>query len=126
MPYSYEEQLIDAAAMRRQRLGMGLLFRADRARRQWRSGVRTLWHSAFLATLLCAGCVAVSFVTHLLATDPALSRPRPAASAPTAATASAASARSAGPERGSATGSGADRGADPGREPGTDPAGMRR
>lgn len=70
MAYEYDDQLIDATAVRRQRLTAALLYRGDRLRRQWTDRVRTLLISVFVTVLLSAGCVAVSFVTTLLASDP--------------------------------------------------------
>lgn len=73
MAYEYDDQLIDATAVRRQRLTAALLYRNERLRRQWSDRLRTLLIGAFLTVLLCAGCVAVSFVTKLLSDDPVLS-----------------------------------------------------
>lgn len=88
MPYTYDDQLIDAVAVRRRRLSLALLFGRQRLRRTWSDRVSTFMISAILAVLACAACVAISFVTHLLSSDPALQRNRPGApggNSPTAA-----------------------------------------
>ncbi len=76
MAYEYDDQLIDATAVRRERLTAALLYGRNRLRRQWSDRLRTALISAFLTVLICAGCVAVSFVTTLLADDPALASNR--------------------------------------------------
>lgn len=69
MAYTYDDQLVDAVAVRRRRLTLALLFGADRQRRQWSDQLMMFLVSAFVAALLAAGCVATSFVTNLLAEE---------------------------------------------------------
>lgn len=69
MSYGYDDQLIDAVSVRRRRLESALLFADQRLRRTWSDRVRTFVLAAFFAVLAAAGCVAVSYVTHLLAND---------------------------------------------------------
>lgn len=75
--YTYDDQLMDAVKVRRRRLAGALLHREDRLRRTWSDGIGTLLVSVFLAILVCAVCVGVSFVTHLLSKDPVMKN-RPA------------------------------------------------
>lgn len=82
MPYTYDDQLVEAAGVRRRRLVAAVLYGPDRLRRTWNPGVRSLIHGAFVAVLICAVCVAISFIGSLLSKDPALHRPRAAAVAP--------------------------------------------
>ncbi len=82
MSYGYDEQLIDAVAVRRQRIESALMFGDQRLRRTWSDRTRTFVLAAFLAVIAAAGCVAVSFVTHLLSTDTTI---RPTAVAPSTA-----------------------------------------
>ncbi|MDE9367035.1 hypothetical protein PZ938_15570 [Luteipulveratus sp. YIM 133132] len=72
MSYSYDDLLIESVATRRQRLGGALMFGQERLRRDWSDRLRTFVAGVFLAALAAAGCVAVSFVTHLLSSDPTL------------------------------------------------------
>jgi hypothetical protein len=67
--YGYDEQLIDAVAVRRRRIESALMFGDQRLRRGWSDRVRTFVIAAFLAVIAAAACVAVSFVAHLLSTD---------------------------------------------------------
>lgn len=73
--YTYDDQVIDAVRVRRQRLAQALLHRDQRLRRQWSERVGAFLVSAFLAVLACAACVAVSFVINLLSSDGTLQRP---------------------------------------------------
>lgn len=66
MAYTYDEQLIDAVAVRRRRLTAALLHGQHRLQRQWSDRVMTFAAGAGAATLIAAGCVAVSFVADLL------------------------------------------------------------
>jgi hypothetical protein len=67
--YGYDDQLIDAVAVRRRRIESALLFGDQRLRRTWSDRTRTFVVAAFLTVVAAAGCEAVSFVTHLLSTD---------------------------------------------------------
>lgn len=67
MTYSYDEQLIDAVAVRRRRLTGALLHGTSRLRRQFSDRLVTFTVGAGLSVLIAAGCVAVSFVRDLLA-----------------------------------------------------------
>ncbi|CAN5609608.1 hypothetical protein BH23ACT6_BH23ACT6_11060 [soil metagenome] len=67
MSYTYDEQLIDASGVRRQRLTGASLHGHNRLRRQFSNLAMTFLASALVATLGAAACVAVSFVIHLLA-----------------------------------------------------------
>ena len=69
MGYTYDDQLVDAVAVRRRRLTSAMMFGEDRQRRQWSDQLSMFLVSAFVAVLLSAGCVAVSFVTSLLAEE---------------------------------------------------------
>lgn len=81
--YGYDEQLIDAVAVRRRRIETALMFGDQRLRRAWSDRARTFVLAAFLAVIAAAGCVAVSFVTDLLSRD---STVRPVSSVPSALT----------------------------------------
>lgn len=74
MAYDYDEQLIEAMGARRQRLAQALMYGPDRLLRRWTNRLSTHLVSAFVAVLICTVCVAVSFVTNLLAKDPSLQR----------------------------------------------------
>lgn len=74
MAYDYDEQLIEAMGARRQRLAQALMYGPDRLLRRWTNRIGTHLASAFTAVLVCAVCIAVSFVSNLLANDPALKR----------------------------------------------------
>jgi len=65
--YSYDEQLIDATWVRRKRLTGALLHGPGRLRREFSNLWMTFMASGLIAALISAGCVAVSFVVHLLA-----------------------------------------------------------
>ncbi|MGB3827784.1 MAG: hypothetical protein WA962_03330 [Ornithinimicrobium sp.] len=67
MAYTYDEQLIDAVAVRRRRLTGALLHGPERLRHQFSDRVGTFALGAGLGVLIAAGCVAVSFVRDLLA-----------------------------------------------------------
>jgi hypothetical protein len=69
LSYGYDDQLIDAVAVRRRRIESALMFGDQRLRRSWSDRTRTFVGAAFLAVIAAAGCVAVSFVTNLLAND---------------------------------------------------------
>lgn len=70
--YNYDDLLIESVAVRRRRLGGALMFGRERLRRDWSDRVKTFVGGAFLAALAATGCVAVSFVTNLLANDDSL------------------------------------------------------
>ncbi|MCH1868176.1 hypothetical protein [Nocardioides sp. CFH 31398] len=70
MSYTYDEQLIDAVAVRRQRLTAALMFGPDRLRREWHDRIRPFIGGALLAAVIAAGCVATSFVQQLFAENP--------------------------------------------------------
>lgn len=74
MAYDYDEQLIEAMGARRQRLAQALMYGPDRLLRRWTNRLSTHLVSAFVAVLICTVCIAVSFVTNLLAKDPSLQR----------------------------------------------------
>jgi hypothetical protein len=63
MAYQYDDQLIEAAAVRRERLTAALLYGPDRSRRQWSSNLGSSLAGAFLGGLLCAGCVGASYLS---------------------------------------------------------------
>ena len=66
LPYAYDDQLIDAVAVRRKRLLAGFLFGMKRTRRIWRDRLSTFAVSLIMAVVICAVCVGVSFVTSIL------------------------------------------------------------
>lgn len=66
MAYTYDEQLIDAVAVRRRRLTGALLHGPARLKRPWSDRAMAFAAGAGLAALIAAGCVAVSFVRDLL------------------------------------------------------------
>lgn len=76
MAYDYDDQLIEATAVRRGRLAHALLYGQERLHRRWNDRVGTHLASAFLAVLICAVCVAISFVIRLFSEDPMMNRPR--------------------------------------------------
>ncbi len=65
MPYAYDDQLIDAVAVRRKRLVGAFLFGANRTRMMWPDRVVTFMWSLILAVVICAVCVALAFVQSL-------------------------------------------------------------
>jgi hypothetical protein len=69
MSYGYDEQLIEAVAVRRRRIESAFMFGDQRLRRAWSDRARTFVYAAFVAVLAAAACVAVSFVTNLLSKD---------------------------------------------------------
>lgn len=80
MAYDYDDQLIEATAVRRVRLAHALLYGPDRLQRRWSDRVGTHLAAAFLTVLICAVCVAVSFIVQLFSNDPMMNRPRALAS----------------------------------------------
>ncbi len=70
MSYTYDEQLIDAVGVRRERLVGALLHGPHRLRHSFSDRLMTYAVSAGLAALVAAVCVGVSFVTDLLARSP--------------------------------------------------------
>ncbi len=66
MPYAYDDQLIDAVAVRRKRLLAGFLFGMKRTRRIWHDRLSTFAISMIMAVVICAVCVGVSFVSSIL------------------------------------------------------------
>lgn len=76
MSYEYDDQLIDATAVRRRRVVGALLHGRLRTQRQWNDRLGLLVASVFVAVLVCAGCVGVSFVTDLLSRDTTVSGAR--------------------------------------------------
>ena len=79
MSYGYDDQLIDAVGVRRRRIEAALMFGDQRLRRVWADRVRTFVLAAFLAVIAAAACVAVSFVTQLLSSDPTVRPTTPVA-----------------------------------------------
>ncbi|MGL4745009.1 MAG: hypothetical protein ACRCXL_11555 [Dermatophilaceae bacterium] len=76
MADDYDEQLIEATRVRRDRLTQALLHGPHRLRRVWTDRVGTHLASAFVAVLACTVCVAVAFVAQLLENDPTVGRSR--------------------------------------------------
>ena len=66
LPYAYDDQLIDAVAVRRKRLLAGFLFGMKRTRRIWHDRLSTFAISMIMAVVICAVCVGVSFVSSIL------------------------------------------------------------
>lgn len=69
MPYAYDDQLIDAVAVRRKRLLSGFLFGQQRIRASWHERVSTFVGSIILAIVICAICVAIAFVMSIFRTE---------------------------------------------------------
>lgn len=65
MPYAYDDQLIDAVAVRRKRLLAGFLFGVRRTRTIWQDRLSTFVGSLILAVIICAVCVAIAFVMSI-------------------------------------------------------------
>ena len=65
MPYAYDDQLIDAVAVRRKRLLAGFLFGVRRSRTIWQDRLSTFVGSLILAVIICAVCVAIAFVMSI-------------------------------------------------------------
>lgn len=65
VPYAYDDQLIDAVAVRRKRLLAGFLFGVRRTRIVWRDRLSTFMGSLVLAIVICAVCVAIAFVMSI-------------------------------------------------------------
>lgn len=70
MSYTYDEQLIDAVAVRRSRLVGALLHGPKRLRHAFCDRLMTYAVSAGLSVVVAAACIGVSFVTDLLARSP--------------------------------------------------------
>lgn len=70
MSYTFDEQLIDAVAVRRARLIGALLHGPQRLRHTFSDRLMTYAVSAGLGAFLAAVCVGVSFVTDLLERSP--------------------------------------------------------
>ena len=69
MPYAYDDQLIDAVAVRRKRLLAGFLFGVKRTRTIWQDRVSTFMGSLILAVVICAVCGAIAFVMAIFRTE---------------------------------------------------------
>ena len=69
MPYAYDDQLIDAVAVRHKRLLAGFLFGVKRTRTIWQDRVSTFMGSLILAVVICAVCVAIAFVMAIFRTE---------------------------------------------------------
>jgi len=65
VPYAYDDQLIDAVAVRRKRLLAGFLFGVRRTRTIWQDRLSTFVGSLILAVIICAVCVAIAFVMSI-------------------------------------------------------------
>ncbi|MGL5864408.1 MAG: hypothetical protein ACRCYX_00870 [Dermatophilaceae bacterium] len=76
MADDYDEQLIEATRVRRDRLTEALLHGPQRLRRVWSDRVGTHLAGAFVAVLAGAVCVAVAFVAQVLENDPTIGRSR--------------------------------------------------
>ena len=63
MAYDYDDQLIEAAAVRRERLTTAFLYGPDSLRRQWSAHLGGALAGVLLSGLACAGCVGVAYLT---------------------------------------------------------------
>ncbi|PIE99694.1 MAG: hypothetical protein CR979_02545 [Propionibacterium sp.] len=69
MPYAYDDQLIDAVAVRRKRILASFLFGQQRTRTAWHERLSTFIGSLIFAVVICAICVAIAFVMSLFRTE---------------------------------------------------------
>lgn len=67
MANEYDSKLLEAAAVRHQRLDEALVFGANPYERKWNNVVMRVMYSLLIAALIAAICVGYSFVQHLLA-----------------------------------------------------------
>ena len=65
LPYAYDDQLIDAVAVRRKRLLAGFMFGIRRTRIVWLDRLSTFIGSLVLTVVICAVCVAIAFVMSI-------------------------------------------------------------
>ncbi|GCD43992.1 hypothetical protein GKJPGBOP_03678 [Streptomyces paromomycinus] len=67
MARDYDSQLLESVAVRRRRMRDALLFGAQRGRRTLDERLGKIFAGVVVAAVLCAGCVAWSFLQHTLA-----------------------------------------------------------
>ncbi|MEV5594061.1 hypothetical protein [Streptomyces sp. NPDC052496] len=67
MARDYDSQLLESVAVRRRRMRDALLFGAQRGRRTADERLGKVFAGIVVAAVLCAGCVAWSFLQHTLA-----------------------------------------------------------
>jgi hypothetical protein len=65
LPYAYDDQLIDAVAVRRKRLLAGFMFGIRRTRIVWLDRLSTFIGSLVLTVVICAVCVAIALVMSI-------------------------------------------------------------
>ena len=82
VPYVYDDQLIDAVAVRRKRLLAGFLFGKQRIRFTWQDRVSTFIGSLVLAVVICTVCVAIAFVMYLFQAEALTQQQQPQRYAP--------------------------------------------
>jgi hypothetical protein len=66
MAMDFDSQLIESVEVRRTRLTTSLLFGANPTERRWRDRTRLHVYGMVVAALICAFCVAISFVIMVL------------------------------------------------------------
>ncbi|MFH8407919.1 hypothetical protein ACH4FX_24445 [Streptomyces sp. NPDC018019] len=67
MVRDYDSQLLESVAVRRRRMRDALLFGTQRVRRTADERLGKLFAGIVITAVLCAGCVAWSFLQHTLA-----------------------------------------------------------
>lgn len=63
----YDQQILESVAVRRSRLLKAMLFGQERTRRVFNDGLKFLFISAIITTIICAGCIGYSFIINLFA-----------------------------------------------------------
>lgn len=66
MAMDFDSQLIESVEVRRNRLTASLLYGANPTERRWKDRARLLVFGVVAAAVICALCVAISFVVQIL------------------------------------------------------------
>lgn len=68
MAMDFDSQLIESVEVRRHRLTASLLYGSNPTERRWKARARLLVFGVVAAAVICALCVAISFVVQILTT----------------------------------------------------------
>lgn len=66
MAMDFDSQLIESVEVRRQRLSASFLFGSNPTERRWKDRTNLFVYGLFLAALICAFCVGISFVVNII------------------------------------------------------------
>ncbi|SFV20046.1 hypothetical protein [Micrococcus terreus] len=66
MAMDFDSQLIESVEVRRNRLTASLLYGANPTERRWKDRTRLLIYGVIATAVICALCVAISFVVQIL------------------------------------------------------------